>query len=414
MKRKFLILFLMVFSIFMISSVNAEDINSFYANAEQNVKMVDKVIGDSALAGALVDIDGQIEGIGFIAGQTVNVNGNLDYGFIAGQNVKVIGKINRNAYIAGSTIEFTKDASVGRDTKIVGETINLSGRFERDVDLAGTKVVLNDETIIDNNITINADEIVIAGNVTIDGTLKYNDNAKIDIKDSAAIKNIEKFKNSTKEKKVNTKDLVLSIINLIVVLLIFALLLPKAMDKTDEVYEDKKFNTYAKNFAIGILFIICVPIVSIILLASNIGTYLGLIILAIYIIALYLAYGLAGYVFGNLIFNRALKLNINRYLIIIMGIILIKLLALIPVLGGLVVIVSVAVGMATLWELVKERTDKKEITTPVKSESAKIKEKTKVSAPKTTNKKSTTKKSTTPKKSTTTKKSTTKKTQTKK
>ena len=46
MKRKFLILFLMVFSIFMISSVNAEDINSFYANAEQNVKMVDKVIGD--------------------------------------------------------------------------------------------------------------------------------------------------------------------------------------------------------------------------------------------------------------------------------------------------------------------------------------------------------------------------------
>ena len=134
MKRKFLILFLMVFSIFMISSVNAEDINSFYANAEQNVKMVDKVIGDSALAGALVDIDGQIEGIGFIAGQTVNVNGDLDYGFIAGQNVKVIGKINRNAYIAGSTIEFTKDASVGRDTKIVGETINLSGRFERDVD----------------------------------------------------------------------------------------------------------------------------------------------------------------------------------------------------------------------------------------------------------------------------------------
>lgn len=397
MKTKFFALLVMIAAIFTISTVEAEDINNFYSEASQNVKLADKVIGDSALAGALVDIDGKIDGIGFIAGQTINVNGVLDYGFVAGQNIKVSGNIDKNVYMAGSNIDFTESANIGRDAKIVGSTVNLSGRFGRNIDMSANKVVINDKTIIDGNITVIAEQIEILGNVTIDGTLKYNENAKIDIKDSASIKNIEKSKVEKKESNFNVKSFILSIVNLIVAILIFALLLPKAIDKTDEVYEGKRFNDYAKKFAIGLLFIICIPIVSLILLASSIGTYLGLIIIAIYIMALYIAYGLAGYIFGELIFNRALNLNINRFLIIIMGIILIKLLALIPVIGGLIVLITISIGMNTLWELVKEKDnndDIKEVKEVKKSESAKIKERTRVNNSKSTSTKTAPKKNT--------------------
>lgn len=402
MKKRFLALILMAFSLFIFSGVNAQDINSFYAEAKQNVKMADKIIGDSALAGALVDIDGEIEGIGFVAGQTINLNGDLDYGFLAGQNVKVVGHVDKNVYIAGNTIDFTEDSSIGRDSKIVGESITLSGRFGRDVLAAGSKIIISDKTIIDGNVTFEADEIEIAGNVTIDGTLKYNKDAKIDINDSASIKNIEKTKQIKNEKKINIKDVITSIINLIVAILVLALLLPKAITKTNEIYDDKKFNDYAKKFAIGLLFIICIPIASLILLASHIGTSLGLIFIAIYIITLYLAYGLAGYIFGDLIFNKALKLNINKYLIIIIGIILIKLLALIPILGGLIVLVTTSIGIATLWDLVKENDDEslKKVESKKESESDKIKNRTKISekpAKKTTTKKSNTKKTNTKK-----------------
>ena len=376
MKNKFFALLIMIIAIFTIGTVQAEDINKFYATADQNVKMVDKVIGDSAIAGALVDIDGKIEGIGFIAGQTVNVNGEMDYGFVGGQNVKVDGEIARNIYIAGSTISFTEDSSVGRDTKIVGSDINLSGRFYRDVEIGANKVVISDKTIIDGNATIYADIIEIAGNVTINGSLKYNEDAKVTIKESASIKNIEKVKKVEKESKVDTKSLVLGMINLIVVILIFALLLPKAINKTNKVYDNKGFNKYAKNFLIGLLFLICIPIITLILLASNIGTNLGLIVGALYIIAIYLSYGLAGYVFGELILNRALKLNINKYLIIIIGIVLIKLLVLIPIIGPLVFLVCVSMGMATIWELVKEDTkaEEKKKETPKVSEAKRIKD----------------------------------------
>lgn len=358
MKNKVILLLITIISIFTFSNVNAKDINNFYAEARQNVRMVDKVIGDSALLGSLIDIDGEIEGIGFIAGSTINVNGKLDYGFIAGQNIKVVGKIYKNIYIAGQTISFTDDANIGRDSKIVGEYIDLSGRFERNVDVAGSKVIINNDAIVDGDINVYADELEIAANVKLN-TLRYNKDAKVKINDSASIKNIVKTKKINDNKGIDISSFVLSIINLIVVLFVFALLLPKAMDKTDTTFDNKPFNYYAKNTLLGLLLIVCTPIIILLLLASYFGTSLGLILLALYFIALYLSYGLASYIFGNLIFNKLLKLNINRFLIITMGIILIKLLALIPVLGGIIIIISTSLGIYTLWELVKKDDDDK-------------------------------------------------------
>lgn len=379
MKNKVFLLLITIISIFTISNANAKDINNFYAEARQNVRMVDKVIGDSALAGSLIDIDGEIEGIGFIAGGTVNVNGKLDYGFVAGQNIKIVGKINKNIYIAGQTISFTDDANIGRDTKIVGDYIDLSGRFERNVDVAGTKVLINNDAVVDGDINVIADELEISGNVKL-STLRYNKDAKVKINDSASIKNIVKTKEMNENKGIDISSFVLSIINLIVVLFVFALLLPKAMDKTDSTFEDKSFNYYAKSTLIGLLFIIATPIIILLLLASYFGTSLALIMLAIYFIALYLAYGLAAYVFGDLIFNKLLKLNINRFLIIAMGIILIKLIALIPIVGGLVIIISASLGINTLWELVKKDDEDNK-------DNKKIKEKTKLISKKNDNKK---------------------------
>ena len=113
MKKKIFGILIML-TLFVIAPVEAKEINSFHMVSDDNVTFEDTVNGDSAIAGNLVDIIGNIDGIGFIAGQKVNVNGNLEYGFLAGQNVNINGQISKNIYAAGETITLSKDANIGK------------------------------------------------------------------------------------------------------------------------------------------------------------------------------------------------------------------------------------------------------------------------------------------------------------
>ena len=88
MKKKIFIITLLLAAL-VITPVSAKEVNSFYTEANDSVKMENNIIGDSAIAGQLVDIIGNIDGIGFIAGRDVNVNGSIEYGFVAGETVNI-------------------------------------------------------------------------------------------------------------------------------------------------------------------------------------------------------------------------------------------------------------------------------------------------------------------------------------
>ena len=142
---------------------------------------------------------------------------------------------------------------------------------------------------------------------------------------------------------------------MVIVFLVIALLLPKTISKTEEIYNDKKGKGYIRNLGIGVILLIVVPLTSLLLLISNIGVSLGLILMAIYVIAIYLSYIYSGYVLGNLLINKWLKLKSNKYIVGLIGITILKLLTYIPAIGGLVIVVSVSIGLATILELTKSK-----------------------------------------------------------
>ncbi len=351
MKKKiFSLLILLTFLV--ITPVSAKEINEFYPIADDNVKLSDDVNGDTAVAGNIIDMLGNIDGIGFIAGQTVNVKGELEYGFIAGNDITIDGSIEKSIYAAGNNITFSKNASIGRDIFMIASQITLNGKLDRNINVSATKVIIESDAVLNGNVSIDADEIIIKDNVSLEGTLKYNDGASVNISDKADIGDVKVYKDIDNN-SVNTTSLLQSILNMVVVFLVIIVLLPSLTDKIEKVY-DKKKNNYLKNIGIGFLLLVSIPTISLLLLVSNIGMYLGLIILAIYMISIYLAFIISGFILGNLLLGKLMKLNTNKYLSGIIGIVLLKLLMLIPVFGTLLGLVSITLGLATIWNLVQK------------------------------------------------------------
>ena len=370
MKKKIFGILIML-TLFVIAPVEAKEINSFHMVSDDKVTFEDTVNGDSAIAGNLVDIIGNIDGIGFIAGQTVNVNGNLEYGFLAGQNVNINGQISKNIYAAGETITLSKDANIGKDLFLAGNSINLNGNIQRNINIYASTVTIKKGTTINGNITIEASNIKVEDGASIKGTLKYNEDAKNDINDNSSIGKITTYEKE-KNEGFNTSEILSSILNMVVVFLSITIIIPKTLDKTNEIYE-KKNNNYIKNIGIGFLILICVPLISLILLASNIGVYLGLILVALYAIAIYLSFIISGYILGNLILVKLMKLNTNKYLSGIIGIILLKILMVIPVLSTIICLIAITLGLATIWNLLQK--DEEENKKDNKITEAKIVEK---------------------------------------
>lgn len=354
MKKKLFSL-LIILTFLFTAPVQAKEINEFYTTANENVNFKDTVNGDAAIAGTIVDIIGNIDGLGFIAGETVNINGNLDYGFIAGNNINVNGNITKNIYAAGNEIHINKNAKIERDLFLAGETITINNNNSRDIKAISDKIIIKQGTIINGNLDLNTKNLIIEDNVTIKGVLKYNKDAKTSINETSQIKDTKTYE-ITQEPTIDTNALLTNILNMIVVFLVITILIPQIFEKQETIYQTK--NKYTKNIGIGLLMLICIPVISLMLLISNIGVSLGIILTTLYIIAIYLSYIISGFIIGDLLLLKLMKLNINNYLIGIIGIIILKILTIIPIVGTIISLLAISLGLATIWNLVQNDENK--------------------------------------------------------
>ena len=101
----------------------------------------------------------------------------------------------------------------------------------------------------------------------------------------------------------------------------------------------------------GLIGLIIIPLVSLILLVTVVGLYLGLISLLCYIIMLLLSTIMSSMVIGENIITKLAKKESNPYLAIIIGVTLIKLIGIIPSIGGLIYFFSFIYGFGRLMHL---------------------------------------------------------------
>ena len=137
-----------------------------------------------------------------------------------------------------------------------------------------------------------------------------------------------------------------------VVALAFLLLwLTPLWERVDSVYTGAPFGQYASVFGIGFAVLVGVPLAVVLLMISRIGLRLGFALLAVYAAALAAAPVFLGFFLGSLFWRLLLKKAPCYWAELPIGLLIWRLLSMIPGIGFVVKLVAIALGLGLVTML---------------------------------------------------------------
>lgn len=345
---------LMLLPMFMVHAEEPMAKDEFAIEADDTVISKANVNGSGIYAGNNVTFENTIDGIGILAGNNVDFKGNAEYGVLAGNNINITGNIEKEGFIFGNIIRLNENFVGKRDLFIFGNTVTIDGTIQRDVTIYAAEVIVKGE--IQRNITIIADKIEVEKDAIINGTLKYNEDAKANISNNATIHNTEITEALVREYTIQQKiwSFVQNYVGMLLIFLVAGLLVPALFRKYNTVTEKLSPVHGLAMAGYGIISIILIPMVSILLLTTVFGVPLALLLFALFIIAGCLSTVFAGYLLGLIIWRMFVKKDINILLVGFIGITVLKLLQLIPYVGTVVAFISVIVSFGSIVYLFKK------------------------------------------------------------
>ncbi len=317
------------------------------------------------IAGNNVTNKAVIDGISFAAGNNVVSEATVPYGFYAGNIVNISDNIEKDLFIAGNSVTVGPNAVVGRDLFVAASSVVIKSNVGRDLRAGGETVTLKGITI-NGDAYVDADKIVLDEETVITGKLRYPDTAEVVDIDKASIGNIETYHVTVETEKeegffesFKVTLFITSLVAGLITLFIILGLLPDLRHKIEKV--DLNAEEILITAAIGLGILICVPIVSLFTIFTGVLTPITLIVLAIYVICIYLSRLFAAYFVGNIVSKKLFESKKNNLFIasVLIGVILVELVCLIPFIGGLVKFVLLVYGLGLILKLIKSNIKKK-------------------------------------------------------
>ena len=317
-----------------------------------NTVNVNKDYEDNTLfAGNIVNVDSKIDGLGFVAGNTLTIKGSADYGFIAGNIITIANYETKDLFVAGNeiTISNIKARSIYASANKIKVTSDVSTVY-----LSGDEIVLEGDF---KDVYVACNKFKLNGKIT--GTLKINDDASREV-DEKNIANIEAYKSKSINKDniaqyrtniivgllmVKVVAKLLHALSILIIGFIFIALFKKTVKKIENMGTNPGF-IFAR-FGIGLVGLIIIPIISIILLITVIGLPLGVIGLTLYCLALYLSEVIGTLYIGKLIFKK-----MNNFLRYFLTLLILSIITLIPILGGLVSFFMLCLSLGIIGNII--------------------------------------------------------------
>lgn len=284
-------------------------------------------------------------------GQNSTISGNV---FVISKTLSLDCKIKGDLYANVTDFEMKYYGSISRDLHLNSTTANINGCIERNSFISSEDIFLDDKFInekdfnvenannlsfsgeVKGNANINCKEITFDTNKTnciIRGNLNYSSKQQLNSKDGIILKEIHY--NEYKEAK-NMFSIILDYIIYLIATLAFIfviyLLISKFASKFIKSFADLTYLSLLKTLVIGLIFLILIPIISILLLISKIGSILGFILALVYIILLLVAKPIFIIGIATFIKNKVSD-KLNIYLYILGIIVILSLINLIPYLG---------------------------------------------------------------------------------
>lgn len=341
-------------------------------HSRENVVIPKGIVSDGSViaAGNLVRIEGRVDGDLFCVAKSVKINGEVTGDVICAaqdlsiggtvlgsvrsvsQRLDIDGQISRSVSSFAQQVIQGTQAEVAGELLLAGQSVILAGQVGRQSYVLGEQLTLNGKFA--QSVWAQTKTLEIGSAATIAGDLVYASDQPARIDGQASITGATRRQDMKKATPTVTQSrswlhdrltgwLMAWGLGLLL-LVIFPVLLEKASSLSQA--------DVLSNLGAGILFIVMTPVVIIILLASVVGLPVGLLLLAVFAAFLVLSRVVVAVDLGKLVLAKlGFAGGKSPVWQLFVGVVLLWTIFGLPVIGGLVSLMSLLLGLGGLMRV---------------------------------------------------------------
>jgi cytoskeletal protein CcmA (bactofilin family) len=346
-----------------VTILDGETVNDDLYLGANSINVAGIVNGDIWALSRSLSIDGTVNGSVVAAAQTVSITGNIDSSIrIAGEGITISGTIDGDMIVAGNDITVLNTAHIQGDLLFAAGVINIDGIVDGNIKGSANEALISNAVGGDVNLAVNS--LSILSTADINGNLTYKSENNAFIQPGAKISGITSHILPEAEEKQSESfpfSLLSSVqakfIGFLMALitgLILIMVIPRTVSHVAESLREKP----GASIGWGALLLFITPIAAIIICITIIGLPVGLITLALWVILIYLAQIPVSLLLGKLILQRFIVIKESKGVMIgclALGLLILKLIAIIPYIGFLVGLVVTLFGMGTVIVSIRNR-----------------------------------------------------------
>ena len=312
------------------------------------------VNGDLIAGGGLVTISHRVQGDLIVGAGSVMMGGLVEKGVrAAGGAVTIAGRVGRNVNVAGGSITIGPEAVVGGSAQLLGGEVRVAGVIGRKLRVAGAVVVLAGE--VAGSVEVVAQEIEVLPTARIRGKLVYWSPRPARIDPQASISgrvthNLPEL--PSRIARTGTALVTVSRPSFMAGLTVIAVALFLIFPRFTVLASRTVGSDPIKSLGLGLLLFAAIPVFAILSMITILGIPLGLLIFLGFSIALLLGFVLVAFYLGDVgaqaFMGRHARERAVRvaFLILALGILLLA--RQIPVIGAVLIVVTVILGLGAM------------------------------------------------------------------
>jgi cytoskeletal protein CcmA (bactofilin family) len=315
------------------------------------VSILGTVRGDVVAFGGTIIIDGNVTDDLIAAGGTVTVRGQVGGTVRVGSGRLVIdGSVGGDVVAGSGDVSLSSTGRIGRDLVAGSGSVSVAGQVARHVLVGSDGLTL--AGAVGGNVDARVQTLVLADGASVQGSVTYTSAREATIDPGAEVGGgVERrapppVTERPGEAATPVLDWLRGLVGFLALGLLFVLLLPGLARRSREALTRSPL----PSLAYGLAVLVGLPLLAILVFAVGAlvgGWWLGLILLALYGIALLVSIPVAALYIGSWVLGRAGRPMAPAWGVAA-GTAILLLVGLVPVLGGFVLFVAILFGLGAL------------------------------------------------------------------
>ena len=315
--------------------------DDFYA-AGGTVDINAVVAGDVVAAGGDLFIGHRIEGDVIAAGGTVTIRGEvLDDVRIAGGDITVDGNIGDDLIASGGRIKLSPDAVVSGEAWLAGGDVYIAGTVNRDLVVGAGNVTISG--VVHGDVRIKSGGLNILDGALLSGDVYYSGPNEPFIHDGSKVTGQVHYEQVDWERPHDGMGIFFALSMIVASIVFFKLFPGFTLSTSDRLSADP-----LKSLGAGLVILIMVPVIAALLMAIVVGIWVGMSMMALYLVVLITGLLIAFFAVSDWIARRfSIDVSSTRRRLLLTAVVIFVtgLLGNIPVIGGLILFVMLLTGL---------------------------------------------------------------------